>query len=292
MATIIGRGAAMAAVCASFIASTLELGVGAQTLIPVPVGAGLDEGLTPLLYALKAGIFKKDGLDVTLTSGQNGAAVAAAVAGGTFNFAKSGLMSLISAHVRGIGFKLVSPAVVYLTENPTDQLVVLKSSRITSLADVNGKVACFNTLNSLDQIASQAAIDQHGGNSATVRYIEIPRAAMFGALQAGRADIALIGIPTLQSVLDSGSVRSFGDPYEAIAKRFLIAGWFCFDTFAKANPDVVRRFAAAMRESAIYCNGHTIGIDLDPSQIQPAIDAAYKYKVISTSFDARELLIS
>jgi hypothetical protein len=54
----------------------------AQASIPLHVGASLDDGLTPVLYAIKAGIFKRNGLDVTLTASANGAALAAAVSVG------------------------------------------------------------------------------------------------------------------------------------------------------------------------------------------------------------------
>src|SRR5579863_1039614 len=63
------------------VAAMRPLQARAQTLTTVRVGAGLDDGLTPLLYALHVGMFKKAGLDVQLQSSSNGAVLAAAVAG-------------------------------------------------------------------------------------------------------------------------------------------------------------------------------------------------------------------
>lgn len=313
----VSRKTVLATAGASLLASSMPAAAHAQSLLPVHVGASLDDGLTPVLYALKAGIFKNVGLDVTLTSAQNGAAVASAVAGGSVDIAKSALMSLISAHAHGVNFKLIAGAVLYLADALTLELCALKDGGIASLADVNGKTVAVASLQSLDQLSTEALIDQRGGNSATVRFIELPPAAMLGALESGRAAVASIVIPVLQTVLETGKVRVFGSPYDGIGKRFLVAGWFCTQDFATRNPIVVRRFAAAIREAATYTNAHhdetvpivaeytgidpdvlrkmhrdTNATELDPRDIQPAIDAAYKYKFINTTFDAKDLIVS
>ncbi len=289
----------------------------AQSLLHVHIGASLDDGLTPVLYAIRAGIFKKSGLDVTLTSAASGAALASAVAGGSVDIAKSTLMSLITAYTHGIYFKLIAGAATYSTEAQTDQLAVLKDTGIRSLAEVNGKTVAVSALQSLDQMATEALIDQRGGNSSTVRFIELPFSAMLGALQTGRADVASIGNPVLQMALQTGKLRTFGDPYDGIAKHFLIAGWFCTQNYVTQNPFVVQRFSAALREATLYTNTHhdetvpilaeyagidpdvvrkmnrvTNAITLDPKEIQLSIDAAFKYKFINRTFDAKELLVS
>jgi NitT/TauT family transport system substrate-binding protein len=288
----------------------------AQTATPVRLGASLDDGVTPALYALESGIFKRMGLDVALTRSTSGAALAVAVAGGSIDIAKSALMSIITAYAHGIHFKVVAGAAVYNAKAPTDLLCVLKSSPIRTPADLKGVVA-VSSLQSLEQMSIQSAIDQHGGNSANVHFIELPFVGMFGALQQGRADAASIGNPILQSVIDSNAVRSLGDPYAALGDGFLEAGWFCTEQYARDQADSVQRFSAAMREAATYTNAHhdatvtlladfakmspdvirrmnrlTNATTLTPAAIQTSIDAAYKYGYISTSFSAAELLLS
>jgi NitT/TauT family transport system substrate-binding protein len=315
--TRVGRRTALEIAGASMLSFALPTAVRAQSLLPVHVGASLDDGLTPVLYAYKTGIFTRNGLDVTLTSASSGAALAAAVAGGSVDIAKSALMSLLSAHMHGIDFKLLAGAVLYTSGTQTVQLCALKTGTIASPADLNGKTVIVDALQSLNQMATQATIDRAGGNSSTVRFIELTPASMLGALETGRADAASIVNPILQAVLDTGKVRTFGDPYDAIGKRFLIAGWFCTASFASRNPVLIKRFAAAVREAALYTNSHhdetvpiiaeyagldpdvvrkmhrdTNATDLDPREVQPAIDAAYKYKFISKIFDAKELLVS
>ncbi|HXP93937.1 MAG TPA: ABC transporter substrate-binding protein [Candidatus Binatia bacterium] len=298
------------------VAAMRPLQAPAQTLTTVRVGAGLDDGLTPLLYALQTGMFKKAGLDVQLQSASNGAALAAAVAGGAIDVAKSALMSLITAYSRGLRFKIIAGAAQYRTVAPTDLLCVLKSSPIKSMADANGKTIAVATLKGLDMMATQVLIDKNGGNSSTVKFIETPFATMLSVLEQGRADIASISNPALSAALESGKLRSFGDPYGAIAPRFLIAGWFTTTDYARQNPTVVDRFSKVMRDASAYANAHHAEtapilaeyahIDTDvvlkmnrlenattlgPQLIQPAIDAAAKYKYIEAGFSAKELLL-
>ena len=315
--SVVSRRTLLEMAGASLAASVVPIGAGAQALLPVHVGASLDEGLTPVLYALKSGIFKKNGLDVTLTPAQNGAFLATAVAGGSVDIGKSALLSLINAHLRGVNFRLVAGAVLYLAGAQSVELCVLKTGPIASLADVAGKTVAVASLQSLDQMATQALIDQHGGNSASCRFVEITPGAMLAALQAGRADVASIVLPVLQGVLEGGEVRTLGDPYDALGKRLPIAGWFCTQEYAARNPAIVKHFGTAMHEAATYTNAHheetipllaaytglepgvlrkmrrdTNATDLDPKDIQPAIDAAYRYKFISATFDAKDLIAS
>jgi NitT/TauT family transport system substrate-binding protein len=314
MAVALRRREALALVAAF---AAVPSGAGAQT-IPIRLGAGLDDGLTPVLFAMRDGIFKRLGLDVSITSSSNGAALAAAVAGGSVDIAKSALMSLLAAYAHSVRFKIVAGGTIYDPKAPTDELVVLTGSPIRSAGDLSDKTIAVATLQSLDQMAIQADIDQHGGRSSGVRFIELQYSAMPAALRQGRADAASIANPALQNVLESGQVRSLGAPYSSLGSGFLEAAWFCSDDFVAKHPGVARRFGEAVREAAAYTNTHHDETALlladyakmDPAvikkmkrdtiavgpptatSIQPCIDAAYKYGYIAARFAAKALLIS
>src|SRR5579863_6587500 len=72
-----------------------------------------DDDVTPVLYAQHAGLFRAAGIDVVITPLANGAAVAAAVAGGSVDVGKSSTMSLINAHARGVPLTIVAPSGFY-----------------------------------------------------------------------------------------------------------------------------------------------------------------------------------
>ncbi len=299
-----------------FSAAGAAAPASSQALTTVRVGASVDTGLTPLLYAQQAGLFKKVGLDVQMQGGQNGAALAAGVAGGALDFAKSALMSLITARARGLSFKIVVGAAEDSRDAQTKLLCALKTSGIKSLAEANGKTLAVSTLKGLDMLGAQVLINRSGGDAAQVKFIELPLSAMFPALEQGRADIASIGYPHLPAALESGKVVTFGDPYRGIGDHILIAGWFTTSEYAVRNRSVVDRFAAVMRDANLYVNSHhaetapiladyahidpavvlsmsrlTNATRLDPRDFQAAIDAAAKYKYIDETFPAKELLL-
>lgn len=291
------------------------LPVRAQQLTTVRIGGGLNDDMTPVLYGLRAGIFTRAGLDVQLRSSAVGAALASAIVGGSLDIAKSSLMSLITGYDHGVKFKLVAGAAVYAPETPTSQICVLKAAPVRSMADANGKTIAVTSLRGLDQLGIQALIDKAGGNSATVKFVEMPYSAMLAALEQGSTDIGLIGVPVLAAALETGKIRTLGDPFAGIANRVLIAGWFCSQEYVARNPTTVQRFADAVRQATIYTNAHhaeTVSIlaeyarmdpdvirkmqrgtnatSLNEREIQPAIDVAARYKYIDRAFSAKELV--
>lgn len=308
------RSFALGLLAASAVVQPL-VPVGAQTPATVRIGGGLNDDLTPVLYALRSGIFSRAGLDIQYLSSSIGAALASAVVGGALDIAKSSLMALITGYDHGVRFKLIAGAAVYSSDAPSSQMCVLKTSSITSHADLAGKTVACSSLRGLDQLGIQALVDKAGGNSASVKFVEIPFSAMQAALEGRKADIANIGVPFLAAALDTGRFRTLGDPYAGIANRILIAGWFTTQEYVARNPAVVRRFAEAVREASIYTNAHhaetvallaeyshmdpevirkmqrgTNATTLNERDIQPAIDLAAKYKYISQAFAARDLL--
>ena len=295
-------------------------GKAAQSQSPPPavavrLASAPDEDVTPALYAQEKGLFRRAGLDVHITRSNSGAAVAAAVAGGAVDIGKSSLIALISARARGIPFHLIAPAGEYNTDAPVVGMIVRSDGAIRSARDLNGKTVSVPALKDLFAVATMGWIDAHGGDSSSVRFIELPASAVPQAIAEGRVDAASIANPILGEALDAGKVRLLGRSFDAIAPHFLFACWFCSADYSAKNRDTVDRFVRVIQEAAMYANAHhaemvdiiarftlldpkivarltrtTHGVAIDPRQIQPLIDAAVKYKVIPASFDARDMV--
>jgi NitT/TauT family transport system substrate-binding protein len=274
-----------------------------------------DEDVLGALWAQDSGIFRRFGLDVRLQPMNSGSAVGAAVIGGAIEMGKSSLISLITAHTKGIPFVCVAPAGVYSSKAPVVGMLVKKGSPIKTARDLNGKTLSVPSLNDQYSIAIRAWMDQHGGDSTSVKFLELPNSSVPQAIDDGRIDAASIANPILSEALDSGKVQVIGRTFDAIAPTFIQACYFVTADYANKNRDVVERFAKAIAESGAYCNAHhdatvqilsdftkvapqtiramtrtTIGTTLDPRLIQPVIDSAAKYKAIPSSFDAREMI--
>ncbi len=286
-----------------------------QTLISFKVATAPTMGAQTALFAQSAGIFKKYGLDVEIVAMSSGQAATAAVVGGSVQAAYVNVISLAEAHTRGVPIEAFAPGGYYTSAKPYGLLFVRKDSPIHTGADLNGKTIGSGALKDINAICALAWIDANGGDSKTVRALEVPNNVLMPAIDEGRIDVATILPPYLAQALDSGKYRVIGKPYDGVAKNFEIAVWAGSTDYAKQNPDVVRRFAAAMRESAqiaianpakaVDVTAKFTGVDpaivlrgpgpnepqyIEPSDIQPAIDAALRYGAITKGFDAAEVL--
>ena len=289
--------------------------IRAQTPVHLAVGtAPIDSGIPPVV-GLHAGFFKRYGLDVDVQPLTSGAALAAAVAGGTLQIGASSLMGLITAHAKGIPFLIVAPGSLYLSERPTTLLLVRKDAPFRTAADLNGKTIASPALGDLQSTTTMAWIDQNGGDSKTVKHVELSPAAVPAALEASRVDAATLPEPRVSDVVRAGTARVFAKVYDMIAKRFLVAAEFAMADYANANRDAIQRYARAERLSNAFANAHPdqtapwlasfAKVDIDAIQqskrevfdeslnlanIQVVIDAAARYKIIDRSFDAREMV--
>lgn len=288
----------------------------ADELVRVRVASPPVDDASPLLYAMHAGLFRKAGIDVQLSALNSGAAVAAAVAGGSIDIGLSSTMPLISAHVRKIGFKIIAADGLYTAEAPYALMLVRADSTIRTGKDLNGKTVSSPALKDLIYTANLAWIDKNGGDIKSVKAIELPNSAVVSALEQGRVDASTVLQPKLSEALLDGKVRVLGKSFESVSPHFLISAWFAAGSYAGANTATIAKFTKIMEEAATYANAHraetavlltefskidpkvldkstreTFSATLNPADIQRVIDAAVKYGVIEKSFDAKEMLL-
>lgn len=275
------------------------------------------DDMTAALYAKQAGIFARHGLEVEFQGGSSGAAIAAGVAGGSVDVGKSSITALILAHAHGVPFKLVAPAGLYDSRVPVAGLIVPKDSPVRGARDFNGAPFSVSSLDDMNTLATRRWVDANGGDSTSLKFVELTNSAVPAALEQGRVTGATFVGPILAQSLDSGKFRLLANSYDAIAKRFLISAWFSVPNYLEKNADAGHRFAAALREAATYTNVHpqqTVdllanasrverrvvatmprsgsALSLDPALIQPVIDACVRYKLIPNAFPAREMIWS
>jgi NitT/TauT family transport system substrate-binding protein len=287
----------------------------AQTLVKLQVATTPNDSGAEVFYAQDMGFFKKAGLDVEITTLNNGGLISAGVAAGTFDVAQSAVSSVASAHERGINFVIIAPAALWTSDRPTSALVVAKNSPLASAKDFDGKTIAVNGLRNVTQVGPEAWIEQGGGNLASVKFLELPFADMPGAVAAGRIDAAQISEPALDAAVKAGGMKAIAAPYDAIAKRFLLAGWFSTTVWAQQHPDLVKKFAAAMLETARWANANPVASGkilekytklpvsptmarvlyperMIPSEAQPLIDASARYGALKKTFPASEIFPS
>jgi NitT/TauT family transport system substrate-binding protein len=285
----------------------------AQTNATIRLAVAPIEAAAEPYYAQDMGFFAKAGLDANIQQMQAVSAIAAAIASNAVDIGWITVDVLAAIHQKNIPLIVIAPAVEYLSAITarTAAIVVPVNSLVHQAKDLNGKIIAVSALHALSETATRAWLDQHGGDSSTIRFVEIPFPAMPAALDAGRVDAASVTEPFISVAEKNG--RVLANHFDAIAKHFLIAAWVTTPQWAKDHPELVNRFAAVMHETAAWANKNSTKsgeilakyTKLDPAVIatmarthygeltaalmQPMIDVSAKYNGFQT-FPAEELI--
>jgi NitT/TauT family transport system substrate-binding protein len=304
-------------VLATAVVAAIPAIARAQTLAPIRISLFPGETSAQAYYAKELGFFAKNGLDASITELRNGAASAAAVAGGSMDIGFSNGLSLAQGHERGVGFTILAPAALSVAGKGTNAILVVgKTSPIRSGKDLDGKTIAIDVVGGFPQVAVRTWIDKNGGDSSTAKFVEFGYPEMIPGVNSGRIDAAAINTafdPLLGKPNDP--VHMLGSAYDAVSPRFASSMWFAMSDWATKNPDLVRRFDLAMKQAAVWGNTHPhesavivadhikaavadieaanraiYGTDMTPDLMQPVIDASAKYGSLKAAFPARELI--
>jgi NitT/TauT family transport system substrate-binding protein len=287
-------------------------GAGAQSLPKIHIiSVPIDVAAEPY-YAVEMGFFKKAGIDAEVSSMANGPAIIAALVAGSVEFGSGGTVSIATAHEKGIPLVVAAPAGFYSDKAPSEELVVSKTATFAQPKDLNGKTIAVSGLKTIAEASLHAWADKNGVDFSSLKLIEMPSSAMDDALAAGRVDAADISEPILSAALAAHS-RAFASVFAAIAPEWMEGAFFCTADYAKAHPDIVRKFSEVIAQTAVWANTHhdeTAKIlekytkiapnpamnrvvykdRLRAADLQLLIDAGAKYGLLRASFPANELI--
>ncbi len=304
-------------VTAALAAAALPRVAAAQALVKIKLAGTAANDVIGALWAQRSGIFQRAGLDVEIINASSGAVITAAVLGGSFELGKSSVFGLLTAHAKGLPVVLVAPAAVYESETPNTALVIAKDSTAKTGRDMNGKTLAVPGLGDLNTMTTSAWIDANGGDSKTVKFLELPGRAVAESIASGRIDGGALTEPQLTEALRGGKCRILGYPDDAIGRRLLVTAYFCTAEYASKNADVLARFRKSVNDAVLYANAHRTEMipliaayskvdeatvaqlspallaapgPLDPRLIQPWIDTAVKYRIIPKAFSAKEMI--
>ena len=289
---------------------------GAQTMPVVRVVGPPNDGFKAIFWGVSGGYYKKYGLDVQITIVPSGAAAAAALGGGSADVAYTNILTLVQAHDHAIPMVFIAGGNLLRPGKSPTLLLVSTDSTIKTGRDMNGKTLGSASLRDINAMAAMSWIDKTGGDSSTVKVVEVPTSAGAVFLETHRADAVVLNEPGASLAITSGKAKLLAQPYDVMVGG-MTAGMAAMEPYVVANRDVMTRFAKATHESQVYTNAHqaeTIkmvalysGVDPDviakgarftdaeylkPSELQPLIDACAKYGMISKSFPAQQIISS
>jgi NitT/TauT family transport system substrate-binding protein len=302
------------AVIAAVFASPRIVRASTQT---IRVAGASNDVIKPVYYGIRSGVFEKYGLTVEVQPMNNGAASAAALVGGSIDVASTSVLTPLQGYDKGIPMRIIAPSLWQTHDRATVFSIVLKDSPIHSGRDLDGKTIAFPGLGDISAVETYAWMDKTGGDSKTVKVIEVPASSGLAFLEQGRADVVTMIEPFVSQAMASGKVRILIAPQDAIGQRFEGAAYIVMEPAVEKNRDAMSRFARGMHEATLWTNSHLPqSVDLvasytgvapevvakmnrvtdpeyvDPANIQPVIDVMAKYRALTRHFSAQDVISS
>jgi len=227
---------------------------GAPTRLTVAAIAIVD--VAPLYLGNQKGFFAEQNLDLAIQNTQGGAEAVPGVVSGQFQFAFANMISLLLGHAKGLPLKVVA-AGNFSTGKPEDfgGIIVPAGSAVKTMNDLEGKTLAVNQINNIGGVTVRAAMRKASGDPDKIKFIEVPFPQMPAALGEKRVDAAWVVEPFLTVARGQGATVldwNFADT----APSLMIAAYFTTRDYAQANPDIVKRFTAAINKSLSYAAAH------------------------------------
>ncbi|XVV16266.1 ABC transporter substrate-binding protein [Actinoplanes sp. CA-131856] len=231
--------------------------------------------VAPIYLGVKQGFFKAEGLDVTLETAQGGAAIVPGVVSGQFQFGFSNATSLLLASSQGLPLKVVSAGVASTGETGQDfgAVIVKNDSPITTAADLAGKRIAVNTLKNINTTTINKVVRDAGGDPSTIKYVELGFPDIAAAVAKGDVDAGQVVEPFLTIATGQGD-RQVVSNYAGTDPDLMVGMYFSSQQFLDKNPEVAKKFTAAMAKSLEYASSHgdeARAVLTDYTKIDPAV---------------------
>lgn len=233
-------------------------GGSAGTAEPATVDVGIlpYSGMAALYLGQEKGFFEEQNLTLNLTPAQAPAPILAQVISGQQDIGFSTTIAQITAVAEGAKVKAVAPVdgVIHQTE-PATAIMVGENSDITSVEELEGKKVAVPALKSELDLLVQVLVDRAGGDASKVQSVQVPFPEMHAALEAGRVDAIATAEP-FQTLASKEGAKILVEPEQEVLPGANVTAWVASERFISENPDVVKRFVAAMKESLQYAGEH------------------------------------
>jgi NitT/TauT family transport system substrate-binding protein len=232
--------------------------------------------------------------------------------GGQVFYAQLTIPGIALARQNGVPIVIIAPTSIYSSAAPTSGIIVLKNSPVRKASDLDGKVVATRDISNMSYYGAKAWIDKNGGDSKSIKWIEISDTQTVPAMLAGRVDAASVSEPALDDAIHGPDARMLAPVYDAIGDKFLIAAYFTTEEYARAHPDAVRTFAKVIVAAGVWANRNRAlsakilekyaGVAVAPgttrvtyaelmrvADVQPVLDMLQQYGVLKSPIHAADL---
>ncbi|WP_405866598.1 ABC transporter substrate-binding protein [Streptomyces sp. NBC_00005] len=229
----------------------------------------------PLYIAQQQGYFKDAGLDVTIKAGaQDTSQNAPSVLNGEAQFAMTDSSGFLKGAAQDLPIRIVSGLQSATTKtDPTDGLLVKKSSGITSFSDLEGKTVGLSALGGTIQFIVEYLVQKDGGDPTKVKFVALPTTSLTDAVASGKTDAVYSFGAFFAAAKTNAKLRVIGkgmNELPGMVQGLLFAG----QKYLASNGDTAKKFIEAVAKAITYANAH-------PNAVR-AIDK--KYTQLSADF--------
>lgn len=232
------------------------------------VGAVQVESSSPLYLAQERGIFAAHGLNVTIKPIISTADIVPQLLNGTYDVVSGQVTTFIAAEGQGAAQFRVLASGIALGPG-VDQLMALKSSGLTSPAQLAGKVIAVNAAIGNGKLLTDNLLGAYDIFPSEVTYKVVPFAQMGAALASGEVAAAYAAEPWCTTMAEQIGAVDIGDLDQGASQGFLIGGYTATASWVKKYPRTAAAFIASIEEAAQVS-------DTNPAAIQEAFRVSLK----------------
>jgi NitT/TauT family transport system substrate-binding protein len=242
------RGRVVLAVAACLAATP----AGAVTKITLLYTPG--DSFTESYVAKDQGIFEKHGLDVTLTVGQNGSVITAALIAGSAQIGAPTPTVFLQAHEQGVDLVILASANRNPVQPPVSEtgIVARTGSGISTAADLVGKKHAVQGIGGTIDVLTKKWVAARGVDYRKVDWLELQFPMMPDGLKAGLVDAVSVVDPFLHRILGAKTGTLIGDFGEVMPAGTMVVVYAATREWARAHAEAVKGFRASLDEARVF----------------------------------------
>jgi NitT/TauT family transport system substrate-binding protein len=220
-------------------------------MISITVGALPVVDDVSAYIAADDGIFKQDGLNVTIKQVLQSTLAIPEMQKGTIDIIGGGnYVTFIKASAT----EPANPPYRILSEAATCasgsfDVLALPSSGIQTPADLEHKTIAVNLTNNIQTLMIDSVLKSEDVNPALVRFVVIPFPKMVAALKTHRVDAMSAVEPFITTAEQEVGAQPILDQCSGPDSNLPLSGYFSTTAWAQQHPEAVRRFQQAMAQA-------------------------------------------
>ena len=242
--TSVGLVVVLNAGCVGHSASPKVSGLEKTTLtvgsVPVADEAGL-------YIAEDEGLFKAEGLNVTIDSIVSSADATKGQNDGTYDITAGNSVSYIQDQVTGQS-NLEIIAEGSLMQPGTQALYTLSGSPVRNVTDLKGKRIGVNALNNIGTLLISSVLEEYGMSPREVHFVPVNFPQMGEALRQHLIDVAWLPEPFGSADAESMGLQELCDLDQGATANFPVGWYVVTKAWAKKYPQTMAAFLTALRE--------------------------------------------